>query len=266
MKLADVLERLAATTKAHIERVVAPLLQRLETIEGQIKAIPAGPKGDPGERGQKGDMGEQGPAGAIGEKGAPGPHGERGMPGEAGPRGEKGEPGRDGKDGAPGPRGEKGEQGEPGAQGPRGEKGEPGARGEKGDTGSRGEAGQRGEKGDRGEAGRDGRDASDLEVIGKMISEQLERQFAQLLAGFKVSSPDDGRTLVFEALTAKHEIKTGLVLYRDIYRPEEKYERSDCVTFGGSVWIAQVDNPTDKPGISDQWRLAVKRGRDGKDK
>ena len=28
--------------------------------------------------------------------------------------------------------------------------------------------------------------------------------------------------------------------------------------------IAQVDDPTDKPGVSEQWRLAVKRGRDGK--
>jgi len=26
-----------------------------------------------------------------------------------------------------------------------------------------------------------------------------------------------------------------------------------------------VDEPTDKPGTSEQWRLAVKRGRDGKD-
>jgi hypothetical protein len=35
------------------------------------------------------------------------------------------------------------------------------------------------------------------------------------------------------------------------------------VSFGGSAFIAQRDT-TDKPESSDAWRLAVKRGRDGK--
>lgn len=38
----------------------------------------------------------------------------------------------------------------------------------------------------------------------------------------------------------------------------------DGVTCGGSYWIAKRDTGS-KPGVSDDWRLAVKKGRDGKD-
>jgi hypothetical protein len=41
-----------------------------------------------------------------------------------------------------------------------------------------------------------------------------------------------------------------------------KYERGDAVTLGGSLFIAQRDTDK-KPGESDDWRLAVKRGQDG---
>ena len=42
------------------------------------------------------------------------------------------------------------------------------------------------------------------------------------------------------------------------------YQRGDGVTLGGSFFIAQADT-TAKPGKSDEWRLAVKRGADGRD-
>jgi hypothetical protein len=43
------------------------------------------------------------------------------------------------------------------------------------------------------------------------------------------------------------------------------YLKGDGVTWGGSFWIAQ-DDTADKPEASAKsWRLAVKRGRDGKD-
>jgi hypothetical protein len=38
----------------------------------------------------------------------------------------------------------------------------------------------------------------------------------------------------------------------------------DSVSHGGSSFIAQV-NTSAKPGKSDDWRLAVKRGNDGRD-
>jgi hypothetical protein len=45
---------------------------------------------------------------------------------------------------------------------------------------------------------------------------------------------------------------------------EGDYERGDCATHGGSLWICQRDTKA-KPGISDDWRLACKKGRDGRD-
>lgn len=42
-----------------------------------------------------------------------------------------------------------------------------------------------------------------------------------------------------------------------------QYRKGHGVTFGGSLWIAQKDEPAGKPGSSDDWRLAVKAGRDG---
>jgi integrin beta 3 len=45
---------------------------------------------------------------------------------------------------------------------------------------------------------------------------------------------------------------------------EGEYRKGNGVTWGGSYWIAQRDT-SDKPETSDAWRLAVKRGRDGKD-
>lgn len=37
------------------------------------------------------------------------------------------------------------------------------------------------------------------------------------------------------------------------------------MTFGGSLWLAKKESPEGKPGQSDDWQLAVKKGRDGKD-
>jgi hypothetical protein len=51
---------------------------------------------------------------------------------------------------------------------------------------------------------------------------------------------------------------------RGVYKSGEEYEKGDGVTYAGSFWIAQRDTK-DAPGNSDSWRLAVKRGRDGKD-
>ena len=55
------------------------------------------------------------------------------------------------------------------------------------------------------------------------------------------------------------------VIDRGVYRDTEAYAKGDGVTWGGSYFIAQKQAPEGKPGESDSWRLAVKRGRDGKD-
>lgn len=42
------------------------------------------------------------------------------------------------------------------------------------------------------------------------------------------------------------------------------YAKGDGVTWAGSFWISQKDENDDKPDGGEGWRLAVKRGRDGK--
>lgn len=56
-----------------------------------------------------------------------------------------------------------------------------------------------------------------------------------------------------------------MVIDRGVFRPEGEYAKGDGCTWGGSFFIAQKNAPSGKPGESDDWRLSVKRGRDGKD-
>ena len=51
--------------------------------------------------------------------------------------------------------------------------------------------------------------------------------------------------------------------YRGVWQPGE-HKRGSAVTWGGSLFIAQADTEA-KPETSDDWKLAVKRGRNGKD-
>jgi len=55
-----------------------------------------------------------------------------------------------------------------------------------------------------------------------------------------------------------------IVIDRGVFKEGESYAKGDGVTFGGSFFISQQDNPVGKPGECDGYRLAVKRGRDGK--
>lgn len=55
-----------------------------------------------------------------------------------------------------------------------------------------------------------------------------------------------------------------MMIDRGVYRTGQAYEKGDCVTYGGSLWIAQADTDTKPDGADSGWRLSVKRGRDGK--
>jgi hypothetical protein len=51
-----------------------------------------------------------------------------------------------------------------------------------------------------------------------------------------------------------------------IWDPERVYQRDEAVTDGGSVWACTESHRGRKPGQHPtHWRLAVKRGRDGRD-
>jgi hypothetical protein len=226
---------LAKTTAVYVREAiaaeVAPLIARIAVLE----ARPV----------EKGDTGPQGHAGPQGESGPPGPQGK---PGPEGP---------------PGPAGSPGEAGEPGPQGLPGLAGECGQRGADGECGPPGAQGQPGDKGEKGEPGRDGRDAADLALLRSYIVEQVATEIADVFAKASFASPDFGRTLNATFGGTQHEIKTGLPLDAGVWT-ERAYATGDTVSHGGSMFIAQI-NTTAKPGKSDDWRLAVKRGADGRD-
>lgn len=90
------------------------------------------------------------------------------------------------------------------------------------------------------------------------------------LDSFDMELAEDGRTLTLKMhagdTVMEKSLRISTVLDRGPYRGEEKYEKGDAVTHGGSLWIAQVDDPEGAPGLGGKgWRLAVKKGRDGKD-
>lgn len=55
-----------------------------------------------------------------------------------------------------------------------------------------------------------------------------------------------------------------VVIDRGVYKDGATYAAGDGVTWAGSYWIAQKETAS-KPDSGDGFRLAVKRGRDGKD-
>ncbi|MDA8485157.1 hypothetical protein NNO07_18985 [Pseudomonas resinovorans] len=97
---------------------------------------------------------------------------------------------------------------------------------------------------------KDGRDALPLESIDMVLGE-------------------DGRTVkvVMQAgeTILEKSIKLPALIDRGVFSAEKFYEQGDGTTYGGCYWIAQKDAPEGVPGGSPDWRLAVKKGRDGKD-
>ncbi len=190
---------------------------------------------------------------------------------------------------------EKGEPGEPGKDGRDGKDGEPGQNGKDGVDGKDG-VGLPGEKGADGRDGRDGIDGKDgagiadlmidrdhslvatftdgrIKSLGRIVGADGKdgRDGENGADGFGIDDLDfeyDGErtfSVVFRRGQVEKEFgfMLPIVLDRGVYRDGEAYVKGDAVTWGGSLWIAQKDT-TGKPDGGD-FRLAVKRGRDGKD-
>lgn len=90
------------------------------------------------------------------------------------------------------------------------------------------------------------------------------------LESFDLSLGDDDRTVTVKMQAGETEleksIKLATVLDRGQFKPDGKYEKGDGVSHGSCFWIAQKDSPEGVPGMGkSDWRLAVKKGRDGKD-
>ena len=79
---------------------------------------------------------------------------------------------------------------------------------------------------------------------------------------------EDGRTLALSLRTGDtvvtKSVRFAVPIYGGVYKAGH-YSQGDSVTYGGSMWIAKCDTDLAPGGGNDDWRLAVKRGRDGKD-
>jgi len=90
------------------------------------------------------------------------------------------------------------------------------------------------------------------------------------LDSFDLSLGDDGRTVTVKMQAGEtvieKSVKIAAVIDRGVYSSERaaSYEQGDGATYGGCYWIAQKGHPEGVPGGSADWRLAVKKGRDGK--
>lgn len=166
------------------------------------------------------------------------------------------------------------------------------------------ERGEKGEKGEAGKDGEPGRDALTIDILpaidqarsyargtyashrGGVVraarttdyldtlkdGETVETKGWQIvLAGLAEQSIEqvDDRTFVMRQVDTAGRVTEKratlpVMIYRQIWR-EGQYERGDTVTWGGSLWHCE-ETTREKPGTGKGWKLAVKRGADGKDK
>lgn len=111
-----------------------------------------------------------------------------------------------------------------------------------------------------GAKGEPGRNAADL----ALLQEYIDQRVSAMLKAASVTTKDGGRTLLWSIGGTVREVKTAIVLDAGVWKEGSTYSQGDGVTLGGSFFIAQI-NTNEKPGKSDDWRLAVKRGADGRD-
>lgn len=232
-------EATALIVREHVERATAPLIERIAVLEA--RPVERGEPGRDGADGQSIDpeavvqMVSDAVSKAVADLPPPAP-------------GKDGSPGVDGKDGVDGLPGENGADGKDGAG--IGDllidrDGALVATFTDGRTKALGRVvGKDGADGRDGPAGADGLGFDDLTV-----EHDGERSFVlRFMKGDKVK---------------EFPISVPVVIDRGVWRDGE-YKAGDAVTWAGSLWIAQKDTGS-KPDSGDGWRLAVKRGRDGKD-
>jgi hypothetical protein len=252
------------------------------------KSIDAGPVPvQKGERGDRGEMGPEGPAGASGARGENGTDGKDAPPldmdavvsrvlalvppAEKGERGEPGPAGRDGidgKDGAPGLNGKDGADGLAGKDGAAGRDGKDGAPGERGLTG---------EKGLDGIAGRDGRDGShgapgpagEKGLDGRNGVDGLKGKDGADGLGFDdfdlTLDAARGWVLRLAQGDRSKEWELGIPFDAKVWSAGTVYPKGAGVTSDGHYWIAQTQT-SEPPGEGNPaWRIAVRRGKQGRE-
>lgn len=237
--MAPVIQEAVAKAVTNAE---APLLKRIEALE---KRAPE--KGAPGQNGADGQDGRDGKdadpvtdaqiASAVEAYIAANPPAD-------------GRDGANGADGAPGDPGQKGVDGKDGVDGV-------------------GLAGAMiGRDGDLVITLTNGEVKSLGPVVGKDGLNGERGQAGFSLADFDTEFRHDEKTLLLKFAAGDtcetHEIFLPYVRDVGVWKDGTTYLQGDGVTWAGSFWTAQKDT-TAKPDGSEDWRLAVKRGRDGKD-
>lgn len=157
--------------------------------------------------------------------------------------------------------------------------------------GMNGAPGEKGDPGKDGAPGRDGLDVKDLfrgegGVLVATMSDGRVKELGQFVGkdgenglpgkdgsdgvGFDdLSVAYDGKKTVTLRFTKGDNVKEfplvlPVVIDRGVFSEGKTYSPGDGVTWGGSFWIAQEETG-EKPDTAKGWRLAVKKGRDGKD-
>jgi collagen type III alpha len=295
--------RTKAYVTSYVTSCLTPVLERVVVLEAKAKEPgPSGPPGPLGLSGESGPPGPCGPPGPPGEPGSGGPPGPPGAHGEKGLDGRDGVNGKDGTSGPPGPPGQPGEKGLDGSDGVDGKDapaitrealvealfddpnriksvitavlladsmlldgvvlkhlalhpptpGKDGTPGRDGQPGRDGHPGPPGEKGLDGRDGVDGKDGLGFDDFDEEVDLDHRIWIRRYRSGDRVKE-------------IRHRLP--FVLDRGVYKAGQMYHAGDGVTWGGSFWIAQSET-TAKPGEANEasraWRLAVKRGGEGK--
>lgn len=180
-----------------------------------------------------------------------------------------------------------------GKDGANGLDGAPGANGSDGKDGADGRSGIDGAKGLDGRNGTDGRDAFDLEIMphideaksyrkGSYASHKgglwVTRRQSDGMDGWEcivdgvadivIEMGEDQRAIEVRTMMASGEVKAAIfttptMIYRDLFKEGRIYLKGDVVTWAGHMWVCKQDTDA-KPVEGDAWRIAVKRGQDGK--
>jgi hypothetical protein len=241
-------------------------------VSAAIKAMPL-PVAEPGP------IGPAGPAGEPGVAGRDGIDGKDGVDGAAGPAGRDGVDGKHGIDGVVGPAGRDGIDGKPGVDGAAGLAGLNGKDGvglsealidrhghlvltlTDGGTkdvgpvmGKDGTDGKPGTDGLAGPAGRDGKDGLGFDDMNMVFDESK------------------GHLVKFQRGDETKEYPMFVPWYGGTYEAGKLYRKGIVVTDRGAMWTAIEDTRTRPPKPNEPrlascaWRLAVKPGRDGRDR
>lgn len=97
------------------------------------------------------------------------------------------------------------------------------------------------------------------------MDQALAERFLEAIKGHvaRKLAPTDERVAALEArvqaLEARPELK-----YLGIWTEGESYGEGDFVTDHGSMWHCNAAMTRERPGTSEAWQLAVKRGKDAR--